>query len=158
MKKTDLAYLAGVLDSDGTIGVKKSTYAVRVTKDSKQPTYSERLSVRQVAPQAVDLFRDLFGGSRYLTKSSAKRGKSLQTWAATDLRAATVLRSLRPHIRIKALQADNALSLRIVKDKSKKVRVARGRGHQGSAPRPAELSTLMEQHYQTAKRLNRVGV
>jgi hypothetical protein len=38
MDKLILAYLAGVLDSDGTIGVKRSTYSMRVIGDSAQPT------------------------------------------------------------------------------------------------------------------------
>ena len=158
MKNTVLAYLAGVMDSDGTIGIKKSTYSMRVTKDSSQPSYSERLSLRQVEPQAVDLFRDLFGGSRYMTKPSARRGKMLHTWAATDLRAAAALRAIRPYLRIKAPQADNAMSLRVVKERSKRARVARGRGHVGSARRLQALSDSMEEHYQRAKWLNRVGV
>ncbi len=38
MDKLTLAYLAGIIDADGCIGVKKSTYAMRVRKDA-QPHY-----------------------------------------------------------------------------------------------------------------------
>ncbi len=44
-KREITSYLAGCIDSDGTIGIKKSTYAMRVTGDSGQPTYSERLAL-----------------------------------------------------------------------------------------------------------------
>ena len=59
---TDLAYAAGVIDSDGYIGVQHSDYRVRVRKDSQTPTYSARIIVKQVEPQAVDLLRVMWGG------------------------------------------------------------------------------------------------
>lgn len=37
MTKSELAYCAGVIDSDGTIGVKRSTYAMRITRDCAAP-------------------------------------------------------------------------------------------------------------------------
>jgi hypothetical protein len=43
MRKTDLAYIAGVLDADGTIGIKRATYAARVIKDCKQASYTEQM-------------------------------------------------------------------------------------------------------------------
>lgn len=158
VKVEDLAYCAGVIDSDGTIGVKRSTYSMRVTGDSKQPTYSERICVKQVTPEAIDLLRHIFGGTRYYEAPSARMGKRLYVWQVTDLKAAACLVALLPFLRIKANQARNCLALREVKSASKKARVARGRGHAGSASRPAEMSAAMEHHYTTAKELNRVGV
>jgi hypothetical protein len=87
MSNLILAYLAGAIDSDGTIGVKRSTYAMRVRGDATQPVFSERVALRQVTPIIPELLRDLFGGSLYMTKPYAERGKPLYSWAATDLRA-----------------------------------------------------------------------
>lgn len=157
MRQTEIAYLAGVLDSDGTIGVKRSTYAVRVTKDSHQPSYSERIHIRQVERQALDLFSALFGGSVSVQPAATPNRKPLFRWGLTDRKAATALRVLLPHLRIKRLQANNCLRLREVKERSKKQRVAKGRGHVGSSPRSPENSTIMEALYQEAKRLNHVG-
>jgi hypothetical protein len=151
------AYLAGVIDSDGTIGIKKSTYSMRVTGDSGQATYSERVSVRQVEPGAVDLLVQTFGGSHYMTKPSAVKGRPLHTWAVTDLRAAACLRAIRRYLLVKGPQADNALVLRKAKDQSKKIRVAKGRGHAGSSARTPEMSAEMERLYLLAKQLNTVG-
>lgn len=158
MEATTLAYLAGIIDADGTIGIKRSSYSARVVGDSTQPTYSERVCVRQVEPHAVDLLHSLFGGRRGTTKPSAKRGRPLHEWQVTDMKAAACLRAVLPYLRIKAEQARNCLALREVKEASKKARVAPGRGHQGSARRPAELSTEMERLRERAKTLNRVGV
>jgi len=152
------AYLAGAIDSDGTIGIKRSTYAVRVRKDSCQPTYSERLALRQVTPAVPELLRTTFGGSLYLTQPSAVGGKPLFSWSVTDQKAATCLRTLLPYLRVKRAQAENALALRGVKERSKVARVARGRGHVGAAPRRSDLSEAMETCYLKAKELNRAGV
>lgn len=154
----DLAYCAGVLDSDGTIGIRRSTYSMRVVKDSEQATYSERLSVKQVEPQAVSLLWSLFGGSLYVQRGSVKNGRALHSWTITDLRAARCLRLVLPYLRIKREQAINCLNLRDVKDRSKAARVAPGRGHVGSARRSPEFTAAMETLHRRARDLNVVGV
>jgi hypothetical protein len=153
-----LAYCAGVIDSDGTIGVKRSTYAMRVVGDSTQAIYSERICVKQVEPHAIELLHRTFGGRRGIDDPSAKRGRALHVWQVTDLKAAACLRAVLPYLRIKASQAENCLALRAVKEQSKRARVAPGRGHAGASRRPAELTQAMEAHYQRAKALNVVGV
>jgi hypothetical protein len=47
--------------------------------------------------------------------------------------------------------------LREVKERSKRVRVAIGRGHIGAAVRPTALTDEMEAAYGRARLLNRVG-
>ena len=67
-----LAYCAGVSDSDGTIGVKHSTYQMR-RFGYGNGTYSARITVRQVEPQAVDLLHSVFGGARSIAKPSVPK-------------------------------------------------------------------------------------
>lgn len=152
-----LAYCAGVIDSDGYIGVKRSTYAMRVTKDCEQATYSERVCVKQVEPEAIDLLHGLFGGHRGIGKPTAAKGRPLFSWQVTDQRAATFLKAILPYLRIKKRQAQNCLELRKMKEESKRVRVAFGRGHTGSARRPVHLTESMQQAYLRGKELNAVG-
>ena len=156
--KCELAYLAGAIDSDGTIGIKRSTYAMRVRGDAGAPVFSERIALRQVTPVVPEMLKAHFGGSLYITKSSTAGGTPLHSWVATDLRAVECLRALLPYLQIKRDQAINCLELRKVKTKSKKARVARGRGHQGAAPRPVALTDAMESLYSHAKELNAVGI
>ena len=158
MHHTLLAYLAGAVDSDGTIGIKRSTYAMRVRGDAGAPVYSERVALRQVTNHIVVMLRRAFGGSVYMTKPSAPRGRPLFSWAATDLRAVACLRAIMPYLRVKREQARNCLVLRRLKEQSKRHKVRRGRGHEGSAPRPKWLTHRLELRYLRAKRLNRVGV
>lgn len=158
MDEITLAYLAGVLDSDGTIGVKRNTYSVRIVGDSAQPTYSERIHIRQVERAALELFAETFGGNIGVTDPYAKRGRPLFNWGQTDRKAAATLVALLPYLRIKRAQAENCLALRAVKEQSKLARVAKGRGHAGAASRPVALGDAMEAHFLRAKELNRVGV
>lgn len=153
----ELAYHAGIVDADGTIGIKRSTYALRVRKDARQPVYSERVTVRQVEHQAVEILHQVFGGRLGISGSSARRGRPLYEWQVTDLRAYRCLEALRPHLRIKAAQADNALALRRLKERSLRERVAHGRGHQGGGPRPVAIGAAMEDLFLAGKRLNSVG-
>ncbi len=158
MDKLTLAYLAGVLDSDGTIGVKRNTYSVRVIGDSTQATYSERIHIRQVTREAVDLFAATFGGNVTPEEPHAKRGRPLWKWGQTDLKAAATLAALLPYLRIKRAQAENCLALRSIKNASKIARVAPGRGHVGASHRSPEASAQMEACFLRAKELNRVGI
>lgn len=156
--RTTLAYLAGAVDSDGTIGIKVSTYAMRVTKDCQAPTYSERVSLKQVTPEIVDTLHQTFQGSRRLEKPSAKKGRPLYSWTATDRVAFNALSSLLPYLRVKRAQAQACIELRSIKEDSKKARVAKGRGHVGSAHRSKAHGDAMAKLKLRIAELNRVGI
>jgi hypothetical protein len=153
-----LAYLAGVIDSDGSISVRRSTYAQRVRGDSAGPIYSERVTVKQVTPEAIDLLKETFGGYRFTADPSAKRGRALHGWEVTDRSAADTLRDLLPFLRIKRAQAANCLRLRELKEQSRVERVAVGRGHVGASARTSDMSADMEGCYLRSRELNKVGV
>lgn len=153
-----LAYCAGVIDSDGTIGIKRNTYAMRVVGDSRQPTYCARVCVRQVSTEALDVLSTTFGGNVRPAKTYAKCGKPMWGWEIKDAVAERALTALLPFLRIKRQQAENCLVLRAVIDKSKIARVLPGRGHVGGASRPSELSMEMERLFAHAHTLNRVGM
>jgi hypothetical protein len=158
MDKETLAYLAGVIDSDGSISVRRSTYAQRVRGDSGGPVYSERVTVKQVTPEAVDLLHATFGGYRFTAAPSAERGRPLHGWEVTNVKAADTLSALLPYLRIKRAQAENCLRLRYVKVVSKAARTAPGRGHVGSSVRSAEHGAAMEACYLRSRELNAVGI
>lgn len=155
--RVTLAYCAGVIDSDGTIGIKRLTYSMRVVGDSKQPTYAARVCVRQVSREAVDVLRATFGGTIRISKPGSRKGRSLFEWSVQDRIAEGALRQLLPFLRIKKLQAENCLHLRDLVARSKIERVAKGRGHIGATPRSAEISGAMAAAHVRAHELNRVG-
>lgn len=155
MSKTAiLAYLAGAMDSDGCISVKRSTYAMRVRGDATTPVFSERVMLKQVTPEIPTLLKEMFGGSLRVDSPSTERGRRLYAWQATDQRAAECLRALLPYLRVKREQAENCIALRKLKERSKKARVARGRGHAGASVRPEAMTEAMEALFAKAKAMN----
>lgn len=109
-----MAYCAGVLDSDGHIGVHVNWYKVRSGKhaDSTQPTYQPRCSVKQLDHQAVALFADLFDGHLYVDTTNVRGSRRpINVWQVHSASCRRVLEALRPHLRIKTQQADLVLEL-----------------------------------------------
>jgi excisionase family DNA binding protein len=109
--ETDLAYCAGVVDSDGYIGVKRSDYAMRVRGDATQASYAARMMVKQVTPQAVSLLHEMFGGALMKASASLVKGKPLITWEVHSASAGVACRALLPYLRIKREQALNAIAV-----------------------------------------------
>ena len=111
------AYLAGAIDSDGSIGIRRSTYSARVTGDARQATYSERVCLKQVTPQIPELLKATFGGSLMIQQPSVTKGRLLHYWEATNQVAADALTAMLPFLTVKREQALNALALRASKSR-----------------------------------------
>lgn len=162
-----LAYLAGAIDSDGSIGIRRSTYAAR-HGDGRQATYSERICFKQVTPDVPELLKATFGGSLMIQQPSATKGRQLYYWEATNKVAADALTALLPYLRVKRAQAENALVLRASKSLPRSATHTHREAVEtqmrwgATMVRRLEVSastiTEREAIYQRAKVLNRVGV
>jgi len=113
-----LAYLAGILDSDGHVSIAYISPAQNGPA-ALSPYYKEIISVGQVQPDAVDLLHRTFGGSRYLRKSPSAKWRPLHRWEISNKGAATTLVALLPYLRLKRRQAELVLKLRAVKDRGR---------------------------------------
>lgn len=101
----ELAYMAGVVDSDGYIGVH------RRKAGEWAANYQPRIQVKQVTPEAIDLFATSFGGHRYDGKPTTEKGRPLLVWQAHSAAAGRACEALLPYLRIKRRQAENVLVL-----------------------------------------------
>ncbi len=119
MNKTILAYLAGVMDSDGYFTIKRATYNIRVLKDSKNPHYQEQAGLKQVQPEAIKLILRNFGGSFFKSKPYAKNGKNLFCVLLSCRKANFFVKKIYPYLRIKKKQASLLLALRRSLDKGR---------------------------------------
>lgn len=115
MDETLKAYLAGCLDCDGWLTIKRNTYAMRVRGDASQPVYGERVGLKQITPDVPALLREYFGGYLRTEKPSVKNGRPLHSWSATDKQAIECVSSLLPYMRVKRQQAEILLQLRALK-------------------------------------------
>lgn len=112
MEPTTLAYLAGILDSDGFISAHRTTKTTRRGEAEWTSTYhSARVGIAGTRRQPHDLAALHFGGSvnAYEPKNPAHRVQF--NWVASGRIAAVVLRTVRPYLLVKAEQADLALQL-----------------------------------------------
>ncbi len=106
------SYLAGVIDSDGFITIKRSTYHVRVHKTATNPVYIERIGLQQVAPEIPALLKETFGGQSSLQRPQTPNSRPLWRWNATNTHAAKACKAMLPFLRIKRRQAELVLELR----------------------------------------------
>lgn len=166
MKETDKAYIAGLVDGEAYIGIKKSKPYKCTGRIS--PGYSERIQIRMVDEEAIRFVAESLGGWYYKEKPNAKRGRSLYCFQASDLKAVKILEVILPYLRIKREQALTALRLRDNKSLPKSQLMAkRRRMIQSRWGQPIEVfreylseDTInhREALWQRCKSLNKVGV
>jgi hypothetical protein len=107
----DLAYCAGLIDGEGCIMVKRGK-AYRHLTGRINPSYIASVQVRMVDEGAIRFLRDTLGGWYWREKPHLARGRPLYCWQIQQAAAESALRLLRPYLRVKHEQADNALALR----------------------------------------------
>ena len=98
---TSLEYLAGILEVSGTLTITRR-------KNRVGPRVMIQIQSRHKA--LPEMFAERFGGAVYWQEvSSGKRW----AWAKQGTAAQKVLRALRPHIRVRALDFDRILLLQL---------------------------------------------
>ena len=118
---------------DGFISIRKQTSG---TKFPDSATYTEFLGVGQTTPEAVNLFVIRSAEKSRSDASRQQSWKAIHYWVVTNKIASAVIVKLRPHLRVKARQADLVIALRKSKNagfiKNRNVRTSnyggRGRG------------------------------
>jgi hypothetical protein len=102
-----LAYLAGLIDGEGYIGIKKMT-----RHDCAAPSYHARIQVRMVDEPAIALLAHELGGKYYHERTATGLRRALYCWQVSDALAERTLRALLPYLRIKRRNAEEVLRLR----------------------------------------------
>jgi hypothetical protein len=118
MKKIELAYLAGVVDSDGSISIAVDTWRVR--KYGRSPAFQEIVAIGQCDEQAVNLAHELFGGSLRTEKPRGENRRPMHLWTVTNRNAIVSIAALMPYLRIKRRQAEIVVALRAIKNRGRK--------------------------------------
>lgn len=103
-----IAYLAGLIDGEGYIGIKK----VRPGRDRAAPSYHARLQVRMVDEPAIAFLTEACGGRYYEERTAPGKRRSLFCYQASDAKADAILRELLPYLRVKRENALAVLRLR----------------------------------------------
>lgn len=146
MDELTLAYLAGIVDGEAYIGIKKTR-----RKDARSPIYHERIQVRMVDKQSIELLAKTFGGTCYFDRGQAGNRRALYCYQASDAKACRILRALLPYLRVKKKSALNVLRLR----KSKEDPRARRRGSPAQRTMHKGVLAFRERLYLRAKAINK---
>ncbi len=103
MKEHELAYLAGIVDGEGSIGI---------THHKVRKSYSLRLQVANTSNNLMH-FLSRFGGHIYEHKMHSSYHKQRYDWMVIGKKAQEIIRQIAPYIIIKIEQAKIALTIPI---------------------------------------------
>ena len=141
------AYLAGVIDSDGCIAIKKS-------KKGKTWHYSLQVLVNQADGRMADYLFGAFGGKVYKTKAYQKGRKEIYRWQVTCKQAAKICKRLIPFLRYKKPQAELAVRFDTIIDNQTQPTKNGVQRHRAKELEPHELA-LREECYQQMRSLKK---
>ncbi len=145
LKNTDWAYIAGIIDGEGCIGIRKNVPELGRFKAVVTVANSNKL--------LIDYLYSLFGGScnEYQDKRKYKSGryrKPVWFWRIGDKQAELFLRQVYPYLLIKKPNADLIFKLR------ETFGTYRG-SHNGV---PSNIIELRQQYSDEMQELNRKGI
>lgn len=160
MNKLTLAYLAGLVDGEAYIGIKKSQPYNELT-GRINPGYHERIQIRMVDEPAIKIFAETFGGWYYKEKPHAHKGRLLYCYQASDKLAANILEYLLPYLLVKHESALTVLKLRDSKNHPVKIKTEVTSNSRWGTPMTGQRTKLSpdtielrEVLYQKCKSLN----
>ena len=121
MKKTDLAYIAGIVDGEGCI---------QINYRQQCHSYDCQVSVVNTKQWLIEWLKFSFGGRTVTVKRKETEGnkKDCFRWYARTYEALPFLESIYPYLRLKKPQAEIAIKfLKVRKDRKAGEKPGRGR-------------------------------
>ncbi len=142
---TDWAYAAGLVDGEGCISVSRSFEPKR-----RRYQYGVQVVVSNGDRRALDWLQMTWGGWVVVVHRGKGRARASWNWRCpTGLSAKPFLTGLRPWLRIKTAQCDNALAMIDL--------LQRGRRTLGPYPLPQAWLDEQEKHCWIQRELNHRG-
>jgi hypothetical protein len=137
-----IAYMAGIIDGEGTIGITKVT-----PKRYTNPRYTARIHFANVNKDVVDLFASVFGGS--VREERVPNRQLIYRWYRVgNPITKEILLQLQPYLIIKKRQADTVMEF---------LNIVNAKGFQRNQGVPIEELQRREDFFQKVKELNAVG-
>ena len=136
MGKLDLAYMAGLFDGEGYIGIAKRK--ARKQDYEINPSYWIRVTVNISDKWICELFRFSFGGRVEMSHARIGGNFIMWRWVMDGESAVDAIKALLPYLHLKRSQAELA-----IKFQSGKVK----RGSWGGERKSPEYSTQEEADY-----------
>jgi hypothetical protein len=137
-----LAYMAGIIDGEGTIGITKTT-----PKRYTNPRYTARIHFGNVNKEVIEMFAKRFGGS-VRTERVPNRKLIYRWYRVGNPITKEIVESLLPYLVIKKPQAENVLEF---------LNTIQLKGYQKRDGVPPKELQRREYFFQKAKELNAYG-
>jgi hypothetical protein len=141
---TDWAYAAGFVDGEGCIAVVRS-----FVQKSNRYSYGVHVVVSNLDRPVLEWMQNTWGGWVVAVSGREGRSRPSWTWRCTGLKAKPFLNGIRPWLRIKGLQCENALVMIDL--------LQRGRRTLGPYPLPPAWLEEQESLYWIQRELNHRG-
>jgi hypothetical protein len=106
LDRATVSYLAGVTDSEGSIGIVKHKRKERLT-----PAYEPRLQVGNTSKEMLDLFVKTFGGKLTPEKRLTRGGKDFYIWTVYGVPMVKAIEAMLPYLIVKREQAKLVIAL-----------------------------------------------
>lgn len=120
IKETDIAYIAGLIDGEGYIGIKRDKgYRCQ---ERQTPGFHARLQIRMVDEEAIKFIAESLGGWYYKEKPNCAQGRPLYCYQASDKRAEEIIRTISPYLKVKKESANTVLQFRALQSEGVKHR------------------------------------
>ena len=103
MKKTDLAYMAGIFDGEGSICLR------RVARKGMHQCYLLEVSVGNTNEWIIQQFKFAFGGFAGVNRHGTKNHQVYWQWSLAAIKAGDFLKIIYPYLKIKKPQAELAI-------------------------------------------------
>lgn len=116
MRKTDLAYAAGIMDGEGSIGIYANT------SKKGNPVYRMRVRVNNTDEWLIHWLHQNFGGCIGVTDRGARFGRNWKPawyWTVSCRPALLFLNMVSPYLRLKKPQAEIAIRFQETRKHSK---------------------------------------
>lgn len=122
MTAPEAAYIAGIIDGEGTITI------VRISKDGFSPVFSVRVTVANTNARLIEWLAARGAATKMIPKRGGSYPQKRQPYVAiwSTRKAASLLREVSPYLVIKRDQANIALELAASNEdkKDRKVRLS----------------------------------
>lgn len=131
--ETELAYLAGLLDGEGCVGVYCSFSELGTRQKVPRPVYKARLTITNTDRRMLDWVHGRFGGAIISRRAANERSKPVFRWSLQGInRVQALIKAVYPYLIVKQAQADlilrfpaNELCNQWTKEKTAETRAAK---------------------------------
>lgn len=159
-KETDLSYIAGIMDSDGYIGIVKQSEIRR--KKNVTRCFRPVVTVTQAQSQAIAFLKETFGGHCGISKQSKNSHgwRELYRWNICNRKdVKAFLEAILPYLRIKKEQAEMVIEYCNIREKALQDKsISRNEKGQFSKSSKNTYSGIEEIMWKDIKKLNQTGV